>query len=448
MTFEITRENVKLHYVKAEVLDNNIGYITVSSFDEGTADEFKNKLEELQSKNVKSLIIDLRNNGGGIVQEATQIADYLLDKDQKIIITKDKQGKEEITLSKEDKITDLPVVVLVNGYTASSSEILASALKDNNRAKVVGTKTYGKGVIQQLLTLPDGSGLKITSEEYLTPNKTKINGNSKDKSISVLSKYLAVKYSDGIRAVKLSDGQYKELAANETLTLTWDSENDAADGYRWIIYYFVGPNLFSSTNALGNFSTLGYSETYRFIKYIAVNAVIKDFSLFGQLGSMAGRGLDTFRTIGDGYVKASIMSSFSIYQSFPIRYIPSISDGYLKIEDGYSITKDNTTSSSSYYLTNYPTGLDLSGINSGTWDITNFGSRLMSLYVKIPPVDIIIATSSYPTKISKKNWKYIAENAPNVSGKTLTMGTANIATCGGEDSEIITTLKNKGWTIA
>lgn len=117
MTFEIIRENVKLHYVKAEVLDNNIGYITVSSFDEGTADEFKNKLEELQSKNVKSLIIDLRNNGGGIVQEATQIADYLLDKDQKIIITKDKQGKEEITLSKEDKITDLPVVVLVNIYS-------------------------------------------------------------------------------------------------------------------------------------------------------------------------------------------------------------------------------------------------------------------------------------------------------------------------------------------
>lgn len=175
MTFEIIRENVKLHYVKAEVLDNNIGYITVSSFDEGTADEFKNKLEELQSKNVKSLIIDLRNNGGGIVQEATQIADYLLDKDQKIIITKDKQGKEEITLSKEDKITDLPVVVLVNGYTASSSEILASALKDNNRAKVVGTKTYGKGVIQNVYRLTDGSALKLTTHEYYTAIGNKIN---------------------------------------------------------------------------------------------------------------------------------------------------------------------------------------------------------------------------------------------------------------------------------
>lgn len=175
MTFEITRENVKLHYVKAEILDNNIGYITVSSFDEGTADEFKNKLEELKSKNVKSLIIDLRNNGGGIVQEATQIADYLLDKDQKIIITKDKQGKEEITLSKEDKITDLPVVVLVNGYTASSSEILASALKDNNRAKVVGTKTYGKGVIQNVYRLTDGSALKLTTHEYYTAIGNKIN---------------------------------------------------------------------------------------------------------------------------------------------------------------------------------------------------------------------------------------------------------------------------------
>lgn len=175
MTFEITRENVKLHYVKAEVLDNNIGYISVSSFDEGTADEFKNKLEELQNKNVKSFIIDLRNNGGGIVQEATQIADYFLDKDKKIIITKDKQGKEEVTVAKQDKITDLPVVVLVNGYTASSSEILASALKDNNRAKVVGTKTYGKGVIQNVYRLTDGSALKLTTHEYYTAIGNKIN---------------------------------------------------------------------------------------------------------------------------------------------------------------------------------------------------------------------------------------------------------------------------------
>lgn len=176
LTFEITRENVKLHYIKSEVLENNIGYINIVSFDEKTAEEFKTKLQELLSKNVKGIILDLRNNGGGIVGEATQIADYLLDKDQKIIITKDKNGKEEVTLSKEDKLTDLPIVVLTNAYTASSSEILTSALRDNNRAKVVGIKTYGKGVIQNVYRLSDGSALKLTTHEYYTALGNKING--------------------------------------------------------------------------------------------------------------------------------------------------------------------------------------------------------------------------------------------------------------------------------
>ena len=176
LTFEILRENVKLHYIETEVLENNIGYISISSFDDGTADEFKTKLQDLLAKNVKSLIIDLRNNGGGIVQEATQIADYLLDKDKTIIITKDKAGNEEITKTKQDKLTDLPLVVITNSQTASASEILVSALKDNNRAKTVGIKTYGKGVIQNVYRLSDGSALKLTTEEYYTPLGNKING--------------------------------------------------------------------------------------------------------------------------------------------------------------------------------------------------------------------------------------------------------------------------------
>lgn len=175
LTFNITRENVKVHYIKSEVLENDIGYLNITSFDEETAQEFKTKLEELLSQNVKSLIIDLRNNGGGIVQEATQIADYLLDKGQKIIITKDKEGKEEVTYSEQDKITDLPIVVLTNAYTASSAEILTSALKDNNRAQVVGIKTYGKGVIQNVYRLTDGSALKLTTQEYYTALGNKLN---------------------------------------------------------------------------------------------------------------------------------------------------------------------------------------------------------------------------------------------------------------------------------
>ena len=174
-TFEITRENIKVNPVEGKVLENNIGYIEFSSFDEGTADDFKAKYEELEKQGIKSLVIDLRNNGGGIVSEALQIADYILEKDDVILYEVDKNNKEEIKKSENNPIINMPIVLLTNGNTASSSEILAGALKDHGKAKIVGTKTYGKGVIQQLLTLPDGSGLKITSEEYLTPNKTKIN---------------------------------------------------------------------------------------------------------------------------------------------------------------------------------------------------------------------------------------------------------------------------------
>ncbi|MGN1297084.1 MAG: S41 family peptidase [Clostridia bacterium] len=175
LNFELKRENIKVNPVEGKKLENDIGYIEFSSFDDGTAEEFKTKFEELQGQGIKSLIIDLRNNGGGIVDEALEIADYVLEKDDVILYEVDKNEKETIEKSKNAPIINMPIIILTNENTASSSEILAGALKDHGKAKTVGTKTYGKGVIQQLLTLPDGSGLKITAEEYLTPNKTQIN---------------------------------------------------------------------------------------------------------------------------------------------------------------------------------------------------------------------------------------------------------------------------------
>lgn len=174
-TFELKRESIKVNPVEGKVLENQIGYIEFSSFDEGTAKDFKEKYEELQKQGIKSLIIDLRNNGGGIVDEALEIADYIADKDAILLYEVDKNNKEEIKKSKNDPIINVPIVVLTNENTASSSEILAGALKDLGKAKICGIKTYGKGVIQQVLTLADGSGLKITAEKYLTPNKIEIN---------------------------------------------------------------------------------------------------------------------------------------------------------------------------------------------------------------------------------------------------------------------------------
>lgn len=175
MEFEVTREHIKINHVEAKVLENNIGYIEFNSFDEGCSKEFKEKLEELKAKNITSLVIDIRNNGGGLVTEALDIADFIVEKDATLLITTDKKQKEEITKAKTDPIINIPVVVLTNSSSASASEILAGALKDNNKATIVGEKTYGKGVIQELLTLTDGSGLKITTNEYFTPNKNKIN---------------------------------------------------------------------------------------------------------------------------------------------------------------------------------------------------------------------------------------------------------------------------------
>ena len=176
LNFDIQRENIKVNPVEGEVLENNIGYIEFTSFDEGTAEDFKAKYEELQKQGITSLIIDLRNNGGGIVDEALEIAGYIADKDSVLLYEVDKNNNEEVEKSKNNPIINVPVVILTNENTASSSEILAGALKDLGKAKIVGTKTYGKGVIQEILTLADGSGLKITTEKYLTPNKTEING--------------------------------------------------------------------------------------------------------------------------------------------------------------------------------------------------------------------------------------------------------------------------------
>lgn len=173
-TVEVERRTVKLKTVAAKVLENNIGYVQISSFDEGTADEFKENVERLQGEGIKSLIIDVRDNPGGIVSEALQIADYIVPKNKNLLITVDKDGKEDITKSKKDNFIDMNIVLLVNGNSASSSEILAGALKDNEEATLIGTKTYGKGVMQQLLQLADGGAMKITTDEFFTPNKNKI----------------------------------------------------------------------------------------------------------------------------------------------------------------------------------------------------------------------------------------------------------------------------------
>lgn len=187
LEFEVERKKIDLYPIKSEMLDNNIGYIKITSFDSGCSKEFKEAYEKLSKNNIKGLVIDLRNNGGGIVEETLEIADQILDKNDIILITKDKDGNEKIEKSNNKPNITVPIVVLTNENTASASEILAGALKENKKATIIGETTYGKGVIQELISLTDGSGLKITTEEYYTPNRNKINkvGITPDKEVSL-----------------------------------------------------------------------------------------------------------------------------------------------------------------------------------------------------------------------------------------------------------------------
>jgi len=172
----VTRKTITVEHVGSKMLDNNIGYIQIDAFEDGVAEKFEEKYNELNQAGLKGLIIDLRSNGGGVVDEATDIADLFTEKDKEVLITKNKNGDEKLTKAKRDKIiSDIPVVVLTNEGTASASEILAGALKDNYGAKIVGKNTYGKGVIQTVYKLADGSGLKITTDEYYTPTHKIIN---------------------------------------------------------------------------------------------------------------------------------------------------------------------------------------------------------------------------------------------------------------------------------
>lgn len=188
---EVERANVRVNPVEADIYEGNIGYLKISSFDQGFASEVTKKVEELKAQNIKSLIIDLRNNGGGIVDEAIEIADLFTSKDSTLLITKDKHDNESVSKAKRDKAIELPIIVLTNENTASASEILAGALKDNNVAKIVGTTTFGKGVIQELLTMKDGTGLKLTTNEYYTPNRNKINkvGIEPDEKVELPEEY-------------------------------------------------------------------------------------------------------------------------------------------------------------------------------------------------------------------------------------------------------------------
>ncbi len=171
----VTRRTVDIESLTSEIINNNIGYLKLTTFNENCSVKFSEHLTKLKNQGASSIIIDLRDNGGGISAEAENIASEFLPKGRIIYSTKNKAGKINIIKSKKEGDTDIPVVILVNGNTASASEILSSAIKENNRGVLVGEKTFGKGLVQTVYTFYDDSALKITIEQYFTALGNDIN---------------------------------------------------------------------------------------------------------------------------------------------------------------------------------------------------------------------------------------------------------------------------------
>ena len=172
----VTRKPVDVQTVTGKMLDDEIGYISVIEFDKVTDAQFKQKIEELNTQGMKKLIVDLRNNPGGELNTVVSMADYVLKDGGRILTVADKEGAEEVYDAKDGHSLEIPMVVLVNGNSASASEVFTGALKDYEAATVVGTQTFGKGIVQTLFPLSDGSAVKLTTNHYYTPNGHDIHG--------------------------------------------------------------------------------------------------------------------------------------------------------------------------------------------------------------------------------------------------------------------------------
>lgn len=175
LTFDVERRMIEISTVAHKLLDGNIGYISVTSFDDVTVNQFLAALDDLENQGETALIIDLRNNGGGLVSSACSMLDRLLPEGL-IVYTEDKYGNRDEMKSDVENYFDKPLVLLVNGNSASASEIFAGAIKDYGIGTLVGTQTFGKGIVQKIYPLSDGTAVKLTVSKYYTPNGNNIHG--------------------------------------------------------------------------------------------------------------------------------------------------------------------------------------------------------------------------------------------------------------------------------
>lgn len=227
--FTMKRKKVENPTVEYKMLDHNVGYIEVSSFYEVTASQFKAAVEDLDKQGMEGLIVDLRNNGGGLLETAVDMLDYMLP-EGKIVYTEDKDGNvtSEYNSTNDEQFTK-PLAVLVNGYSASASEIFAGAIKDYGIGTLVGTNTFGKGIVQRIFELEDGSAIKLTIAKYFTPNGNDIHKVGIKPDVEIELDTEAYRDSDGEKDNQLDaaiDNILEKLGKKQADTTSTDSSEE------------------------------------------------------------------------------------------------------------------------------------------------------------------------------------------------------------------------------
>ncbi len=208
LVFTLLRDTIKIESVKSKMIDN-LGYVRLTQFQEATGRDLSKAIKQFRDQKVQGTILDLRNNPGGLLTAAVDVSEQFLPSGKLVVYTKSREGKKDEWFAKsKDQLEDLPVIVLVNEGSASASEIVAGALQDWGRAVVVGTTSFGKGSVQTILALGDGSGLRLTTAKYYTPKGRSIQSTGITPDIVVkLPTASPAKASDGKPSEKEGEGK-------------------------------------------------------------------------------------------------------------------------------------------------------------------------------------------------------------------------------------------------
>lgn len=206
MVFTLVRDTIKIESVKSRVIEN-LGYVRLTQFQEATGKDLSKAIRQFKEQKVQGAILDLRNNPGGLLTAAVDVSEQFLPSGKLIVYTKSREGKKDEWVAKSrDQLEDLPVIILVNEGSASASEIVAGALQDWGRAVIVGTTSFGKGSVQTILTLGDGSGLRLTTAKYYTPKGRSIQSTGITPDIVVkMPSPVTAKAADGKTGEKETD---------------------------------------------------------------------------------------------------------------------------------------------------------------------------------------------------------------------------------------------------